>query len=147
MSMTLLTKNAFPAESLQLAEALASTLSAAATKNEANKTATVDAGLGQAVQHVLSLPDLPGSAVVAVCDLLRRCCNADDDRPVVSRYVRDHICCDAMHLQCNAFIQHMAQGLVYGGPEQSIHLPSGLVAQRCLQQPPTVLAAHLVDDS
>ena len=73
------------AESARSAEALAAVLSAAVAKNEANKSATVDAGLGSAVQHVLSLPALPGSAVVIVCELLRRCCNADDDRPVVSR--------------------------------------------------------------
>ena len=68
-----------------LAEALAQALGAAVVKNELNKVATVDAGLGEAVQHVLALQGVPASAVGAVCQLLRRCCNADDERPVVSR--------------------------------------------------------------
>ena len=67
------------------AELLAAVLATATLKNEANKTAAVDASLGSAVQHALALPALPGTAVVSLCELLRRCCNADDERPVVSR--------------------------------------------------------------
>ncbi|KAK9812121.1 hypothetical protein WJX73_009040 [Symbiochloris irregularis] len=72
-------------DDVTLATAAATALSAATSKNETNKAATVDADLGPAVQHVLALPSCTDQTVAAICELLRRCCNADDDRPIVSR--------------------------------------------------------------
>ena len=66
--------------------ALAGVIQAAATQHEQAKSAAVDGGVGPACVRLLQGRELSAAALIALANMLRVFCKADDARPVASRY-------------------------------------------------------------
>lgn len=94
-----------------LVQAAAEVVEAAATADEDNKTAFMDAGIGAA--FTATLKTVPPAAVRATGRAVRRLTTADDSRPTVSRYKIPQTCTlqqfPNVHSKCQVYMHAYAE--------------------------------------